>query len=93
MCVCPLIILLVVLISKKTLGYYYRVSIPQDITDGDPRPSTWTTPSAALSPKGCDIDSFFFNHSVIFGKLDLSYIIIDFRDLMIMLYFRYHILR
>ena len=55
------------------LGYYYRVSIPQDITDGDPQPATWSTPSAALSPAGCNIDEFFFNHSIVFGKSLLLY--------------------
>ncbi|KAI5124643.1 hypothetical protein M0805_004252 [Coniferiporia weirii] len=46
--------------------YFYRVSIPQDILDGEPQPTTWTTPSAALSPGGCDPFEFFVNHSIIF---------------------------
>ncbi|THH09182.1 hypothetical protein EW145_g2200 [Phellinidium pouzarii] len=46
--------------------YFYRVSIPKDILVGQPQPTTWTTPSASLSPGGCDPFQFFVNHSIIF---------------------------
>lgn len=46
--------------------YFYRVSLPQDILDGVPDPTTWVTPSALLSPDGCDPFKFFNNHAIVF---------------------------
>ena len=52
-------------------GYFYRVSIPQDILDGVPDPTQWAIPSAQLAPGGCDPFEFFNNHAIVFGKYDL----------------------
>ncbi|KLO20267.1 hypothetical protein SCHPADRAFT_992348 [Schizopora paradoxa] len=46
--------------------YFYRVSLPQDILDGTPDPTTWVTPSALLSPEGCDPFVYFNNHQIVF---------------------------
>ncbi|KAI0322328.1 glycoside hydrolase family 16 protein [Amylostereum chailletii] len=51
---------------------FYRVAVPQDIKDGTPDPSGWGSPSAALSPQGCDIGSYFYNHSIIFA-IDITF--------------------
>ncbi|OCB92119.1 hypothetical protein A7U60_g536 [Sanghuangporus baumii] len=48
------------------IWYFYRVSIPQDIQDGDPKPKTWSMPSASLAPEGCDPFQYFANHSIVF---------------------------
>lgn len=44
---------------------FFRAAIPDDIVDGSPSPDTWGAPSAFLSPDGCEIDSFFYNHTII----------------------------
>ena len=58
-------------LSKRYIGYFYRVSIPQDIQDGNPKPTTWTTPSASLAPEACNPFEYFFNHSLVFGEFDI----------------------
>jgi len=45
---------------------FYRSAVPQDITDGEPVPSSWTKPVAYLEPSGCDPIANFVNHSIIF---------------------------
>ncbi|EIN13721.1 glycoside hydrolase family 16 protein [Punctularia strigosozonata HHB-11173 SS5] len=45
---------------------FYRAAIPSDINDGNPNPSTWGTPVAALAPDNCDPLQYFVNHSIIF---------------------------
>ncbi|TDL28462.1 glycoside hydrolase family 16 protein [Rickenella mellea] len=49
-----------------SVWYFYRVSIPQDILDGVPDPTGWTTPSATLSSQSCDPFKYFYNHSIVF---------------------------
>lgn len=41
-------------------------SIPADIVAGNPDPSTWGNPTASFSGGGCDIDSHFMNHHIVF---------------------------
>lgn len=48
-------------------GNFYRAAVPQDIVQGEPNPSGWGVPSAALSPAGCNPLTYFANHSMIFG--------------------------
>jgi len=45
---------------------FYRSTIPQDILDGQPNPSGWGTPDAALDPDGCNPLQYFTNHSIVF---------------------------
>jgi hypothetical protein len=54
------------------------VAVPDDIQSGSPDPSLWGEPIAALSPEGCDIDSYFFNHNIIFGTPILPLLKTDF---------------
>jgi hypothetical protein len=49
------------------LGSFYRAAVPQDIVRGEPNPSLWGVPSAALDPADCDPMKYFVNHSIIFG--------------------------
>lgn len=62
----------IIQISRKfpLTGYFYRVSLPQDILDGVPDPTTWVTPSAMLSPEGCDPFKYFNNHAIVFGEFE-----------------------
>ncbi|KAG2159885.1 glycoside hydrolase family 16 protein [Suillus bovinus] len=45
---------------------FYRATIPLDITQGEPNPSNWGEPVAALSAQSCNITNYFANHSIIF---------------------------
>ncbi|KAI0735188.1 concanavalin A-like lectin/glucanase domain-containing protein [Earliella scabrosa] len=45
---------------------FYRATVPKDIINGHPEPSTWGTPVAVLDPSGCDPIANFVNHSIIF---------------------------
>ena len=45
---------------------FYRSAVPADIVSGEPNPSGWGEPVAALLPGGCDLSKFFMNHSIIF---------------------------
>ncbi|KAG2154871.1 glycoside hydrolase family 16 protein [Suillus clintonianus] len=45
---------------------FYRALIPVDITQGEPNPSNWGEPDAALSTQSCNITQFFANHSIVF---------------------------
>ncbi|KAJ8584331.1 glycoside hydrolase family 16 protein [Rhizopogon salebrosus TDB-379] len=45
---------------------FYRAAIPQDIVQGEPNPSNWGEPVAALSNQGCNITQYFTNHSIVF---------------------------
>ena len=52
-----------------TIWFFPRNSIPQNILNGTPDPSTWTTPQGIF--KGgvnCDIDSHFADMSLIFDN-------------------------
>ena len=46
--------------------FFPRTSIPSDITAGSPDPSSWGTPVAGFGGSGCDIESHFMNHNIIF---------------------------
>jgi hypothetical protein len=52
--------------SAIEVFFFPRTSIPSDITSGSPDPSTWGTPVASFSGSGCDIDSHFSNHNIVF---------------------------
>ncbi|TFY69781.1 hypothetical protein EVJ58_g225 [Rhodofomes roseus] len=45
---------------------FYRAAVPQDVTNGQPTPSTWGEPVAFLEASGCDPITNFVNHSIIF---------------------------
>ncbi|KAI0669919.1 glycoside hydrolase family 16 protein [Trametes maxima] len=45
---------------------FYRAAVPQDVLNGEPNPSSWGEPVAALDPSGCDPITNFVNHSIIF---------------------------
>lgn len=47
------------------IWFYPRHSIPQDITSGNPDPSSWSTPAAFWSTNGCDVASHFYDHSLV----------------------------
>ena len=56
-------------------GSFFRAAVPDDVTQGSPNPSLWGIPSATLSNTSCNIEQYFVNHSIVFGKCDLfSYI-------------------
>lgn len=44
---------------------FLRPSIPQDITDKTPDPSTWGTPAAFFPSTNCDIASHFSDHQLV----------------------------
>ncbi len=46
--------------------FFPRTSIPSDITSGAPDPSSWGTPVTAFGGSGCNIDTHFKNHNIIF---------------------------
>ncbi len=50
---------------------FYRISIPDDITNETPNPDNWGVPSAALAAEGCDPFTYFVNHSIVFGEQQL----------------------
>ncbi|KAI0662806.1 glycoside hydrolase family 16 protein [Cubamyces menziesii] len=45
---------------------FYRAAVPKDVLNGQPDPSSWGEPVAALDPNGCDPITNFVNHSIIF---------------------------
>ena len=47
------------------IWHFKRSSIPQDITSGNPDPSTWPTPVAFWADAGCDMASHFIDHSLV----------------------------
>lgn len=60
--------------------FFPRLLIPADITAGTPDPSTWGTPLARFSGSGCDIDSNFKNHQIVFDTTfcgSVSLLILD----------------
>jgi len=48
--------------SSITMWHFARNEIPQDITAGNPDPSSWPTPAALWSSSTCDISSHFYDH-------------------------------
>ncbi|OAX42990.1 glycoside hydrolase family 16 protein [Rhizopogon vinicolor AM-OR11-026] len=49
-----------------TVWSFYRAAVPQDIVQGEPEPSNWGEPVAALSNQSCNITQYFANHSIVF---------------------------
>ncbi|CAH0053881.1 unnamed protein product, partial [Clonostachys solani] len=50
-----------------SIWFFPRYNIPADITSGNPDPSTWYLPGAKFNGgSGCNIDSYFKSHNVIF---------------------------
>ncbi|KAH9040485.1 concanavalin A-like lectin/glucanase domain-containing protein [Lactarius pseudohatsudake] len=47
------------------MWYFERQSIPQDIHNGQPNPSSWPTPVAFWSSLGCDFASHLHNHHLV----------------------------
>jgi len=45
---------------------FYRAAVPADVVNGQPDPSNWPEPDAALDPAGCDPVANFVNHSIVF---------------------------
>lgn len=52
--------------SQIAVWFFARGSIPSDITSGNPEPSGWGTPTTLFGGSGCDIDSHFGNHNIVF---------------------------
>ncbi|KAG2072673.1 glycoside hydrolase family 16 protein [Suillus decipiens] len=52
--------------SSIAVWSFYRAAIPQDITQGQPNPSNWGEPVAALTSQSCNITNYFVNHSIVF---------------------------
>ncbi|KAF8591831.1 glycoside hydrolase family 16 protein [Ramaria rubella] len=46
--------------------FFYRASIPTDISQGAPDPSGWGQPSAALASSGCNTTKYFVEHQIVF---------------------------
>ncbi|KAF8498638.1 concanavalin A-like lectin/glucanase domain-containing protein [Russula emetica] len=47
------------------IWHFKRSLIPQDITSGNPDPSTWSTPTAFWSNIDCDMATHFIDHSLV----------------------------
>ena len=76
-------------LADMQTGSFYRAAIPQDVTNGQPTPSTWGEPVAYLLPDHCDPITNFINHSIIFGTF---YIWLRFRTILMCMH-RHHLLR
>lgn len=59
------------ILYKGYIGSFFRVGVPDDINQGTPNPSAWGAPSATLSNTSCNIEQYFVNHSIVFGKCNL----------------------
>ena len=46
--------------------FFTRSSIPGDISNGAPLPTTWGTPMADFPSTSCDAFKFFYQHSAVF---------------------------
>jgi hypothetical protein len=49
------------------IGSFHRAALPMDIQESAPTPSAWGTPATFLG-NGCDINSHFVDHQLIFGE-------------------------
>jgi hypothetical protein len=47
------------------IWFFARPSIPQDISSGNPDPSSWPTPTAFWSTDDCDVATHFYDHSLV----------------------------
>lgn len=52
--------------SHISVYFFPRNSIPEDISSGNPDPSSWGTPTTTFGGSGCDIDSHFKDHNIVF---------------------------
>ncbi|KIJ25746.1 glycoside hydrolase family 16 protein, partial [Sphaerobolus stellatus SS14] len=59
--------------SSIAIWFFYRQSIPSDITQGAPDPTGWGQPASELLNDGCDIASHFQGHSIVFALVHLVY--------------------
>lgn len=53
--------------SAISIWFFSRAAIPADITSGAPDPTTWGTATGQFSGSGCDIDSHFKGHQIVFN--------------------------
>ena len=58
--------------AESRPGSFYRAAVPQDVVNGEPDPSSWGEPVAALDPSGCDPIANFVNHSIVFGEYSIA---------------------
>lgn len=54
-------------VTHVALGFFYRASIPTDIIQYAPNPSSWGLPSAELVSTGCNLTKYFTEHQIVFG--------------------------
>lgn len=47
------------------MWHFARAEIPQDITDGKPDPSKWSTPAAQFPSSSCNTAKYFYDHSLV----------------------------
>lgn len=47
------------------IWHWDRASVPQNIIDGEPDPSTWMTPQALFGTSSCDPDTYFKDMSIV----------------------------
>ncbi|KAG8889526.1 hypothetical protein FRB98_004000 [Tulasnella sp. 332] len=50
-----------------SVWFFPRPTVPNDVTDLDPDPTTWGEPMAHLSPDDCDVVSHFADHVIVFN--------------------------
>ncbi|KAK9769820.1 putative Glycoside hydrolase family 16 protein [Seiridium cardinale] len=50
-----------------SIWFFPRSAIPSDVTSGSPDPTTWGTATSTFSGSGCDIDSHFKEHTIVFN--------------------------
>jgi len=48
------------------IWFFYRQSIPSDITENAPDPTGWGAPAAELLNSGCNIQNHFIGHNIVF---------------------------
>ena len=54
--------------SKVALGSFFRAAVPDDITQRSPNHLLWGAPSATLANTSCNIEQYFVDPSIVFGK-------------------------
>lgn len=63
-----------IFLKQGCVGSFFRAAVPEDITQGSPNPSLWGAPSATLANTSCNIEQYFVNHSIVFGKCSLFFL-------------------
>ncbi|CAK4033977.1 glycoside hydrolase family 16 [Lecanosticta acicola] len=48
------------------IWFFPRLAIPANVRSPNPDPALWGLPDANFESSDCDIDSYFFNHSILF---------------------------